>query len=142
MQEGNHTPTLVERLLLAAGYLFTGGIGASVLLWPAYNSVTDALGVIMTVVWAAFIMSSLLCVPAAILGRYRVEYVLIPFFTTALAVAVISTWFHTAEDPSITARACTATALVLTFSLRYASLSRLLKNKRSLERGRWLWTRN
>lgn len=137
-----HEPTLGERILLAAAYLFTGGIGVSVYIWPPFDSVTDALGAGMTLIWSAFIMSSLLCVPAALNGKFKVEYLLIPFFTTALIVSVVSLWFHTTEDPTLVARACTATALILSFSLRYFRLHRLIKADKSLDRGRKLWTRN
>jgi hypothetical protein len=123
------------------GYLSTAGIGISVLIWPPFNSVTHLLGGWLSVVWALFILTSLFCIPATIMGRWKVEYTLIPFFTTALLVAVVSVWMRSGGDPLAIPRACTATALIFAYAARYTTLNRIVNAGKAVSRGK-RWTRS
>jgi hypothetical protein len=119
-------PTRLERLLLAGAYVSTAGIGLSVLLDPPI--LANVLGQTLTVIWACFVLTAAICVPAVLRARYRVEYTLLPILLAALAVSVIALWVHYGNgDISYTLpRELVATALVFMFSFRLASLHRIV----------------
>lgn len=90
--------------------------------------------------WSAWVWSVLLAtaLPAAVAtwkGRWRVEYVVMPLFGVALAVAVVwSGWNLGAQalggfpvDWQKAARAASAAALCCLLAARYANLRRLVK---------------
>jgi hypothetical protein len=134
-------PTIWMKLAQAGSYLFCALIGVSVFLWPPVDSVTHTLAYPFAVyTWSAFILSSILCVPATILGKWRVEYLLIPFFTTALIVAVVSVWLRAGGDPLAIPRACTATALIFAFIARFMTLNRIVNAGKRAARRVMPWT--
>lgn len=134
-------PTPTERALIAGMYLFTGGIGLSVLLWPPANAVMNQLSFILSIVWALFILTAFLAIPVMLAGKYLVEYALLPFFWTALAVASAAVWLRTGQDPYLTARVCTGTALLFGLSIRFYALNKLIRVNRAAPRRGFPWTR-
>lgn len=126
----NHLPPgPLERAFRAAAYLATALIGLSVILDPPMMH--SLLGSTLTFVWALFILSALPCVWAALAARYRVEYILLPFFTTALMVSVIALWYKygTGEITFTLPRVLAATALVFVFAARFVSLQRIVNTQ-------------
>lgn len=116
-----------EHAMYAASYAFTAIIGVSVILDPPGTGVKSALGAALTIVWAIFIMTSAICIPATLRARYRIEYALLPFFTTALGVAVLAAWLHAVSDPLLVPRASAATALITMFIARWIGLRRIIQ---------------
>lgn len=129
MAELMHPPGKLERSFRALAYLVTTTIGLSVMLGPPVME--TLLGETLALVWAAFILSAAPCVWAALAARYRVEYILLPLFTTALAVSVVSLWVHYSNgDFSFTLqRALVASGLVFMFSARWFSLHKVVSTK-------------
>lgn len=131
-----HPPGRLERFLRAGGYLATALIGVSVLVDPPIlNSV---LGQVLTALWAMFILTAAPAIAAAWLARYRLEYVLLPVFGSALVVSVVAIWFRYGQGESdyTLPRVLTATALICVFAARFVSLHRIVKM------GAARWTRN
>src|SRR6184192_1912816 len=118
-------PSRTECRLNAAAYALTGAIGVSVILDPP---ILSALGLWLSVVWALCILTAFLCIPGALKARYRAEYVLLPVFTGALALAVVALWVHFAnqEQGYTLPRVLTATILILLFSRRFWNLHRIV----------------
>ena len=134
-----HPPTKQERIARALGYLFTGAIGFSAVLFPIetspdYDSTEHRLGA-MVIVWAIFMAAAVPAAIATFAGRHRIEYILLPLFTVALLVANVNAWYNvTTIDPTIAARACASSALICLLVLRWLQLNRLNKVHE-------LWTR-
>lgn len=134
-----HPPSREERLSRALGYIFTGLIGFSAVVFPVdpaqYGQSTGARLGLLIYVWAAFMATAFAAAVATLMGRYRVEYVLLPLFTFALLVANVNAWYNvTTIDPTIAARACASSALVCLLAYRWFGLNRL-------SRVHELWTR-
>ncbi len=131
-------PARGTKILRSLSYFFTGLIGIVIMAVLPIQSGTVAalngssggyLGTILTVVWASFILTAY---PAAIityLERYRIEFVLLPFFVSALAVAVVAAWMRVpAEmDLLLIARVTASTALMLAYSARWWELWSIIK---------------
>jgi hypothetical protein len=137
-----YPPGKLERAARAGAYAFTALIGLSVILDPPDNSVKTALGLTLTVIWSVFILSAVFCIPGAILGRYRVEYALLPLFTAALLVAVLAIWFHAGDDSFLVPRASASSALICLFIARWGALHKILQTLEHMaERAGPTWTR-
>jgi hypothetical protein len=111
----------------------TSVIGFYALLVPREGGLETVLGWI-TLIWALMLLTSVPAAVSALYERYRIEYVLLPLFTTALFAAVVYTWFNVSGDMTTIPRAATSTALVFCFLVRFALLNRLI-----LPEGRRPW---
>lgn len=124
-------PTPLERGLRASVYAGVGFSGLWTLLNPP-TTLGDALGYWLTVIWALFMLTAAGALVAALAGRYRVEFLLLPYPTMALAIADLHIWVL-AADPAAPAdvfsRAAVIGALVAALATRYAGLARLVRQR-------------
>jgi hypothetical protein len=128
-------PARDEKIARAIGYFFVSVVGFSVLIrFPAESSTVDALnarggnaGSILTVVWGLFMATSLAAVPVTLMERYRAEFILLPLFGSALAVALFSAWARLGDDPLVLPRAAASTALLCFLVARFFSLRRVVR---------------
>lgn len=130
-------PTKSEVRWRALGYLSVGALGLFVTLAPPVGGgVRSELGFAVTLIWSLFMSSSLVAVYATLRGKYRVEYVVLPLFTVALLVAVITGWAGVWGDPpdwQKAARVVSATALVFFLIARYSILRRIVRAVKARE---------
>lgn len=136
-------PTRWEKFGRALGYLFTALIGFGAVIFPveylssSVETTTSRLGGgggAMLWVWSLFMMTAFPAAVATLMARHRVEFILIPFFTTALLVANVNVWFNTVyADPTLMARASASSALLSLLCVRWLALNRL-------NRSSGLWT--
>ena len=128
-------PTKDEKIARAIGYFFVSVVGFSVLFrFPADSPTVSALdarggavGSILAVIWALFMATSLAAVPLTLLERYRAEFILLPLFGSALAVALMVAWLRVGEDPLVLPRAAASTALLCFLAARFFSLRRVVR---------------
>lgn len=129
----HYPPTRWEKFGRALGYLFTALIGFGAVCYPVNGlstggtvmTTTERLGPLVWV-WALFMLTAFPAAVATLLARHRIEFILIPFFTTALLVANVSVWFNTiSDDPTLIARASASSALLCLLCVRWLALVRL-----------------
>jgi hypothetical protein len=79
----------------------------------------------------------------SIMGRFRGEYIMLPFFTGAVGIADVNLYFRafTENDDGIMTRAMIITALILAYLARYVTLRRLVRIGITLERHGKFWGR-
>lgn len=133
-----HIPSRPERIGRASAYLFTAFIGFSSALFPnIQQETTDTLDTVGSLLWpwAAFMATAVPAAIATLYARHRIEYILLPLFTVALAAGVVAAWFTAQVDPTVMARASASSALVCLLVVRWMSLNRLN------EVGKWTKTR-
>lgn len=123
-------PSRWEQIGRALAYTFTALIGFSAVWFPRVltdggETTAQRLGGAVVWVWAGFMATALPAAVATMLGRHRVEYILIPLFTVALLVANLNAWYNVSIDPTIMARACASSALVCLLVVRWIGLNRL-----------------
>jgi hypothetical protein len=123
-----HPPTRGEQRWRAACYLFMAAIGLWTLFGPA--SFVDQFGWVV-VIWSLFMATALPAAVAVILGRWRLESVLIPLFGSAFTIAafnvLIRVFDGSTDDPSLIPRTLTALALQSLLVVRGLQLHRILK---------------
>lgn len=138
-------PTKGEVLWRAAAYLSAGSLGLFVMLAiPPDLGVRSVLGYWSTILWAAFMSTSLVAVYATLRGQYRVEYIVLPLFGVALLVASVVRWFGAwygfwdggVPDWQQAMRAASITALFCLLVARYVTLRRIIRAVKAHE----LWT--
>lgn len=125
-----YPPTPDEQVGRCLAYLFIGAVGVIVVATPDEEVLQTALGFWSAVVWALFIMTGFPAAIAALMGRYRVEYVLLPLFTAALLVANVYAWYRfgwVTHDIDVVPRLCISTALMFLLAVRARTLHRLIK---------------
>lgn len=129
-------PTRDEKLARAIGYFFVSVVGFSVLIrFPVESPTVEVLnahggggvGSVLTVVWGLFMATSLAAVPLTLLERYRAEFILLPLFSSALAVALFAAWARVGVDPLVLPRAAASTALLCFLAARFFSLRRVVR---------------
>lgn len=138
-----HPPSRLERALRGGGYLLVGTVGVYVSL-TAPGNLAGALGSIMaTLVWCAMMMTGIPAGIMAFMGRFRGEYIMLPIFTGAVAIADGNLFFRavTEGDAGIMQRALIIGALVLAYLARYVTLWRLVRIGLTLERHGRFWGR-
>lgn len=138
-----HPPSQLERWLRGGGYVLVGVAGTITMLNPPQN-LGGALGsTALLVAWCAFMATGIPAGAAALLGRYRGEYIMLPFFTGAIVVADINLFIRgfTEPDPSILTRAVIIAALCLAYLARWVTLRRLVRIGSTLERHGKFWGR-
>lgn len=125
-----HPPTRGEQRWRAAGYLFVALIGAYTVLIP--SSLMAHLGWV-GVLWGAFIFTALPAAVAVLLGRWRLEAVLLPLFGSAFVIAILNVLIRIFDgdsdgsDVTLVPRALTALALMCSLVVRGLQLHRILK---------------
>jgi len=129
-------PKPTERIIRAAAYLCVGLAGLWFLLF-AQASISSALGQVLTPIWACFLLAAFPAAVATLAGRYRPEYMFLPWFAGALILAVIWEWFRVAHGFGSAPRSLINTALSCLFIVRFISLHQLVKVR---IRGRRTWT--
>jgi hypothetical protein len=136
-----YPPSRLERWLRGGGYILVGSVGLLVSLHPP-DSLAPQLG------WGAIIwgIAMLTGIPAgimAMLGRFRGEYITLPFLTGAVAIADGNLFIRAmnAGDDGILGRALIIGALVLAYMARYVTLRRLVRIGITLERHGKFWGR-
>lgn len=123
------------KVLRTLAYLAIG-IAGGVVMTEA-NQAKSVTGVILVLIWGLFIITAVPAAFCAAMGRYRAEYMLLPFFWGGMALAAVSVWISAIMiTPTAVPRALMVTALVLLLGLRYASLKELI-SLRKKEGGRW-----
>lgn len=145
-----HPPSKLERWLRGGGYILVGTVGLYLLLDPPNGNgrLGDALGYWLTALWCVFMLTGIPAGIAAILGRYRGEYMLLPYFTAAVVIADIrqfglgvqATWIGIEIlDEQSFLRALLYGALALVYLARFVTLRRLVRIGMALERRGWHW---
>lgn len=122
-------PSRWEQIGRALAYLFTALIGFGAAWFPRVLSdsgenTTERLGLVMWI-WVGFMATAVPAAVATLMGRHRIEFILIPLFTVALAVANLNAWVNVTYDPTIMARACASSALICLLCVRWIGLNRL-----------------
>lgn len=125
-------PTRLERIGRALGYFFTAMIGFAAVYFPqgTLDTGTEASLAMRNAiwVWALFMATAFPAALATLMGRHRVEFMLIPLFTFALAAANVSVWYTTVTiDNTLMARACASSALICLLTVRWFTLNRMNK---------------
>jgi hypothetical protein len=125
-----HPPTIDEQILRGIAYLFTAGIGGTLLLGDLYGTLIERQLGFVALVWILFMLSGVPAAVSTILGFYRLEYVLLPCFGGALLTANVLTWFtalFVTHDVTVLPRACASSALVFLLAWRWRQINRLIK---------------
>lgn len=122
-------PSRWEKSGRALAYVFTALIGFSAVWFPRVltdegENTADRLGMLLWI-WALFMATALPAAVATLLGRHRIEFILIPLFTVALLVANVNAWVTVTTDPTVMARACASSALVCLLVVRWLALNRM-----------------
>lgn len=122
-----HPPTRAEQRLRCCAYLFIAAVGAYSILVPSPMVIENRLGIV-AFIWSVFILTAIPAAIASLVGRYRVEVILLPLFSSALLVAVLNAWFSAVQDDiTVFPRVCISSALVLFCWLRWSQLHRIMK---------------
>jgi hypothetical protein len=135
-------PPLTERIWHSGTYLFTALIGLSIIIWPPANTVESTLGAFLTTVWALFLATALVLVPAHMKGKYLWEYALLPLCTIALFVALAVVWGNTTHDPTLVPRASASSALLCELIRHWLYLHHLIGRSKKANRLEAPWTRH
>lgn len=130
-------PTKGEVRWRSAAYVLVALVGVFVMLDNTLGAdgIKTVPGYWSAGVWAALLGTSLIGAVSTWKGRWRVEYVVMPLFGVALAVAVVwGAWNLGAQallgfevDWQRAARVASAAALCCLLAARYANLRRLVK---------------
>jgi hypothetical protein len=136
-----YPPSKLERWLRGGGYLLVGSVGGFVGLNPP-ETLAPALGWGI-VLWCAFMATGIPAGVMAIMGRFRGEYIMLPFFTGAVTIADVNLFIRAfnEHDEGIMMRALIIGALVLAYLARYVTLRRLVRIGLALERHGRFWGR-
>lgn len=122
----SHThPAFFERLFRAVGYASAGLTGVAVVV-----AVPSAIGFELgwwVITWAAFLMAGLPAAVAGWRGRYRTEYVCLPFLAGALVTYAIYEWISAYYQPLNMAAALLITAYAATAFTRFVHLHALVR---------------
>jgi hypothetical protein len=138
-----HPPLKLERWLRGGGYLFVGSVGIYVMLHPPETLGVSLGSTAAVLLWCAFMATGVAAGVMSIMGRFRGEYIMLPFFTGAVGIADVNLYFRafTENDDGIMTRAMIITALILAYLARYVTLRRLVRIGITLERHGKFWGR-
>lgn len=138
-----YPPSKLERWLRGGGYIFVGTVGVWVTLHPP-ETLGQALGTQLAVWgWCAMMFTGIPAGIMAIMGRFRGEYIMLPFFGGAVAIADGNLFFRaiTESDNDVMQRALIIAALVLAYLARFVTLRRLVRIGIALEQRGRFWGR-
>jgi hypothetical protein len=136
-------PSRLERWLRGGGYMLVGSVGIFVMLHPP-ETLGPALGSMLGVfIWCSFMATGVAAGIMALMGRFRGEYIMLPFFTGAVMIADANLFYRAFNegDDGIMSRALIIGALVLAYLARYVTLRRLVRIGITLERHGKFWGR-
>lgn len=137
-------PSALERWLRGGGYIFVGTVGVWVTLHPP-EQLGSALGQQGLVwAWCAMMFTGIPAGVMAIMGRFRGEYIMLPFFGGAVAIADTNLFIRAFSEPGgdeIMQRALIIAALVLAYLARFVTLRRLVRIGIALEQRGRFWGR-
>lgn len=125
-----HPPTVDEQACRCLAYVFLATVGIVVLISPREELLQTQLGFWTAMAWGIAMATGIPAGAAALFGRYRYEYTLLPLFTAALLVANVYAWymiFAVSHDIDAVPRSCVASAMVLLLYVRLRTLHRLIK---------------
>lgn len=129
-------PGAGDRIARAIGYGFISVVGfVAVLNAGTGPALQQGLGW-AALIWAVFILTAVPAAVAAFLGRYIVEYALLPFFGIALLLAIGIAWFFVINDPTLLPRLAASSALWFLLLNRFLILNRVLRVPKD-ERTSW-----
>ncbi len=136
-----YPPSNLERWLRGGGYLLVGAVGIVTMLTPP-ETLAPALGW-GAITWAIAMGTGLAAGVMAIMGRFRGEYIMLPFFTGAVLIADVNLFIRAMNehDEGILSRALIIGALVLAYLARFVTLRRLVRIGIALERRGRFWGR-
>lgn len=126
-----------DRVFRGTGY-FLIGLGAIWLLTHPPTAMMTALGFWLTLLWCAFIITSIPAGLAVYKGDFTREFTLLPFFTGALVIALIFGWSRFSTAPESGLRLFIVSGLVLLLVARWFKIRALVQ--RPLGRKQWRWT--
>ena len=140
-----YPPSKLERWLRGGGYIFVGTVGVWVTLNPP-----ELLGIALgqrwlTLGWCLMMFTGIPAGIMAIFGRFRGEYVMLPFFGGAVAIADVNLFIRAFTQPGtgedVMQRALIVGALVLAYLARWVTLRRLVRIGIALEQRGRFWGR-
>lgn len=125
-----YPPTPGENRWRATGYFFVSAVGFWVLFGPPAptpESRSYIVG-IASVIWALFMVTALPTAVSVLMGRYRLEAVLLPVFSSALGVAIINVFIRVLSgEVDLAARGFIAAACFSFLVVRGLQLHRITK---------------
>jgi ribose/xylose/arabinose/galactoside ABC-type transport system permease subunit len=122
-------PTRSEQRWRALAYVLIAIVGVYALWMPTMFTVSRP---VIVALWGGFMLMAVPAAAAVYTGRYRVEAVLLPLFTSALAVSAVTASIGLfngldATEMQLIPRVFTAASLVCLLALRMHQLNRILK---------------
>jgi hypothetical protein len=124
-------PTKFQTRMRALGYLFVSGVGFYTLLGPTfgYYQGNGSLHGIASIVWALFMLTAVPTAISVLRGRYRLEFILLPLFGSALLVAVANVLWRIATEGEhdLIPRTCMALAVLAGLVLRGSQIHDITK---------------
>jgi hypothetical protein len=128
-----------ERLSRGLGYLIIGFGAVWLLMFAPPPAMTHALGFWLTLTWCGMIFTSIPAAYAVFVGDFTREYVLLPFFTGGLWIALAFGYTRLYSSPEIGLRLYLLTGLALVLVARWFEINDLIE--RPILRGRppWRW---
>lgn len=122
-------PGRLDRILRAGSYFLLGYSGFWVIFLRPEMPTTSVIGSVIRPFWAIFIMTAFVAAVAAFRGRYRPEYICLPFISIAMLLADIAVWIAAHNDPARTFQALVFTIFTLHLVIRFVSLHRIVSVK-------------
>lgn len=125
-----YPPSPGEQRWRAAGYFFVACVGFWIIFGPnpADSETRSYIIGVIRVVWAVMMTTALPTAVAALTGRYRLEFMLLPVFGSALIVAVFNTIIRIFQgDLDLVPRTLMALVVLCFLVVRGLQLHRVVK---------------
>jgi hypothetical protein len=131
-------PTKNQSRLRALSYLFISGLGWYTMFGPAFGHFTGSGSIHgwAAIVWALFMLTTVPTAVSVLRGRYKLEFILLPIFGSALILAAANAVYRIFDDGAhdLIPRTCMALAVITLLVLRGSQLHQITKAD--------LWTSN
>lgn len=118
-------PGKSEAVFRSLCYLALGVAGVWVLLDPP-STVEGTIGVVLTFVWGACMLSAFIGSVASLRRRYRVEYMSLPLTIAGVAIYAYTIWLQVADLSTRGPQALIVTAIAFCLAGRFTTLHRLV----------------
>ena len=132
----SHPPTRGEALIRALMYAFMSASGTWVLVTPPVT-IEGIIGTASTIAWGALLVFSAVAAVSSWLGRWRVEYAVLPLLIAGLAIYALAVWTDVPSTITRGPQACILTAFTMGLGTRLMTLHRLAKSKNHHRRSTW-----